>query len=191
MGQEAWGPPRFPGHTRDAALPEPGTPVRPRPALFPGPQCPALQGRRPDQTVPQARLPLSCPVWEAERGVPGCARGRAGLRSCPASIPSGGVGPWEGRPAAGGCTLPHLAGRLALRARGQATRTPGWRSRGPALSQRTRAQVPGTNPSPGPDLQPRLVSVFSLHAFGWHPSVVGRRSSVVKAPPPALRGPPA
>lgn len=142
-------------------------------------------GQAPGSDSPAGPPPSELPCLGSRAPSTGCARGRAGLWSRPASTPSGWVGPREGRPAAGGCTLPHLAGRLALRARGQATRTPGWRSRGPALSQRTRAQVPGTNPRRGPDLQPRLVSVSSLHAFGWHPLVVGRQGSSTSSQGPS------
>lgn len=62
---------------------------------------------------------------------------------------------------------------------------PGWRSRGPALSQRTRAQVAGTRPHhpPGPAAQAgqRLQPPRLQRAAFW----------VVTSPPPALRGPPA
>lgn len=64
--------------------------------LSPLDPCPALPGRRPDLTVPQARLPLSCPVWEAEPRVPGCATRRAGLWSHPASTGADGWGPGRG-----------------------------------------------------------------------------------------------
>lgn len=176
VGQEAGGPPGFPGHTRDVALPEPGPPVRPRHTFSPGPQYPALQGGRRDHTVPQARLPLSCPVCEAE--YPAVQGGVPGRGPAPRPHAADGRGPVRGlRPST-------PAGRLALPASGRATGTPGWRSRGPALSHRTRAQVPGPPASPCPDVRPQLVSVSSLHAFGWHPSGV-------TAPPPALRSPPA
>lgn len=176
VGQEAGGPPGFSSHTRDVALPEPGPPGA-RPTFSPGPQCPALQGGRPDQTVPQARLPLSCPVWEAEYPA---VQGGMPARS-PALRPhaADGRGPRRGlRP-----STPHRQAGAA--GQGAGNMDPGVEVKGAGSEPEDQGPAPRPpRPPRCPDVRPQLVSVSSLHAFGWHPSGV-------TAPPPALRGPPA